>query len=410
MNVSTTAYLCGYFTAQGVPSLPEGWEPVVDSEEHCELLRNFYFPGFVDLHTRAVKKYVRPVGERIDIPLPSGQGQAFRVEELRLWMMPCSLVICAVKTVFEDTPVDQVTACLNTLRNCSFYADAPVDAWIETAIGPLDQAYRSLGGKSTCDNGHYTHLVENGNKFKVFQIVTSAQCPEEGADRDRLLYAAGTFSRYEAEPPYSTDRRYFDKLMENHRLGVFSSWTALALLDSVTFLSKELSPFQRNIWENDYFGMLYVYELFRKCFLYHHNWLFRTGAKDPAVLLDELDSFERKYTFTAISYNFLPVDVDNAIARGLALEKEENSLGKLVAREAASREQQSSSKRDRFLLFLTCLASLSAVWDISCLLDEVINYENAFHVANWGYRLFSSLLLVLIVIVAWRSNPRPRKK
>lgn len=408
MNVSTSAFLCGYFTAQGVPSPSEGWMPVTDSPEHCDLLRNFYFPGFVDLHTREVKKYVCKEDIPVEVPLRSGKVQTLRVQELRLWMMPCSLVICTVKTFFDNTPVDDVSECLNILRNCSFYGDAQVEGWIKAAIDPLDRVYRSLGGKGVATGGNYTHLVENGNKFKIFQIVRTDECPQDNALRDRLLYAAGTFSRYEPEPPYSTDQRYFDKLMESHRLGVFSSWVALALLDSVTFLTRELSPFQETIWINDYFGMLYVYELFRKCFLYHHNRLFRSGAKDPAVLLEELDSFERKYTFTAISYNFLPTDVDKAIARGLDIEKEENSLSKLVAKEAASREQQSSSKRDHFLLFLTCLASLSAVWDISCLLDEVINYEHAFHVANWGYRLFSTLLLVLIVIVAWRSSPRKK--
>ena len=76
------------------------------------------------------------------------------------------------------------------------------------------------------------------------------------------------------------------------------------------------------------------------------------------------------------------------------------------SREATAREEESAGKRDRFLLFLTCLASLSAVWDISCLLDELINYESAFSVANWGYRLFATLLLLLIVLVAWRSRKK----
>ena len=406
MNVSNTAFLCGYFTAAGTASLPAGWTPVAVDAAKEALLRKFYFPEFVDFHTREVRCFTLPVDQDVTLPLRSGAELPFRVEELRLWLMPCSLAIFAVKTVFADQPFDAVTEALNTLRNCSFYGNASLGGFMDAAIHPLNDLYAALGGLTLPADGSYAHLVENGNKFKIFQIITSPDCPAGYEERNRLLYAAGTVSRYEAEPPFSTDPAYYGQLMKAHRLGVFSSWTALALLDTVTFLGGEVSPFQQGIWTEDYFGRIYIYELFRKCFLYHHNLLFRTGKRDPVVLQEELTDFERRYTFTSVSYNFLPAEVDEAMVRGLGLEKEEASLGRLVAQEVTAREEESAGKRDRFLLFLTCLASLSAVWDISCLLDELINYEHTFSVANWGYRLFSAVLLLLIAFVAWRSGKK----
>lgn len=392
MKVDDTAFLCGYFTPERHFEPGAAWQPLEETAEHEAILRDFYFPEFVDFQTKEVKRYVQPVGKEVTIPLRSGKKLSFRVDEIRLWAMPASLVIFAVKTVFTGTEIDELTEALGVLRNCSFYNNDTVGDFLEVAIKPL---------------GPCPQLVENGNKFKIFQIITSPECPDDYALRDRLLYAAGTVSRYEPGEPFSTDPQYFRQLMDRHRLGVFSSWTALALLDTVTFLGKDVSDFQKGIWTDDYFGMIYVYELFRKCYLYRHNQLFRSGARKPAVLQEELTEFERRYTFTAVSYNFLPAEVDQAIVCGLDLEKEETSLAKIVAQEVSSREEESSGRREKFLLFLTCLASLSAVWDISCLLDEVINYEHTFSIPNWGYRLFSALLLLLIAVVAWRSS---RKK
>ena len=348
----------------------------------------------MDFQTKEVKRYVQPVGKEVTIPLRSGKKLPFRVDEIRLGAMPASLVIFAVKTVFTGTEMDELTEALGVLRNCSFYNSDTVGDFLEVAIKPL---------------GPCPQLVENGNKFKIFQIITSPECPDDYALRDRLLYAAGTVSRYEPGEPFSTDPQYFRQLMDRHRLGVFSSWTALALLDTVTFLGKDVSDFQKGIWTDDYFGMIYVYELFRKCYLYRHNLLFRSGARKPAVLQEELTEFERRYTFTAVSYNFLPAEVDQAIVCGLDLEKEETSLAKIVAQEVSSREEESSGRREKFLLFLTCMAAGSAVWDITCLLDELINYEATFKVANFGYRIFTILLFIMIIIVAWRSVRKKKK-
>ena len=408
MVISNTAFLCGHFSAAGPVPADSGWETVRKTEEEIANIRNFYFPEFVDFHTREVVRYEKPIGTEVSVPLRSGEEVVLGVKRLILWTMPSNMVIFAIETVFTDKDMDAVNESLGILRNCSYYMNSSVDAFVRAAVDPIDAIYRAMSGKAVPREGYYSHLVENGNKFKLFQIVSSQDFPEDLTERDKYLYCAGTLSRTETMNDSSVDPRYFGRVMKEHRLGVFSSWTALALLDTVTFLGNNVSGSQKEVWTEFYFGMIYIYQLFRKTFLYQHNQLFRARAEDPLMIQEELKDFERKYSFTAVSYNFLPIEVDETISKGLDIRTEEESLNKLVAEEVTAREEESSAKRDRFLLFLTCLASLSAVWDISCLLDEVINYEHTFNVANWGYRLFSSILLIGILIFAWRLQRKKR--
>lgn len=401
MIINDTAFLCGYFSVSGIPAQDSGWAEITKTEEEDATLRNFYFPEFVNFFSGQVRHFERRIDADVTFLLRSGEEASFKVGRLSLWMMPASLAIFSIEVLLERMEVDVVTEVLGKLRNCSYYGDLTGN-FMDVAIAPIQQMYNNLGGKKKNTDGSYSHLVENGNKFKLFQIGTSEQCPSGVEERNRLLYAAGTLSRYETSEPYSVDPQYYEQVLGNHRLGVFSSWTALALLDTVTFLGKDISDFQKGIWIKDYFEMIYIYELFRKCFLYQHNLLFRTGAKDTVILQRELKDFERMCSFTSVSYNFLPIEVDRCIASGLSVSTEEESLGKLVSEEVTARVERSTSKRDKFLLFLTCLASMSAVWDISCLFDEVINFEHTFSVPNWGYRFFSSLLLVVIAVFAWR--------
>lgn len=409
MKISNTALLSGYFTYAGTPSEADGWTRVNHTPEDEALLQNFYFPEFVNFSLHLVSRYDLKLGKDVFVTLRDGSKVPLRVDGVRLFCMPCSICVYSIKVRFDNLEMDKVTGALGLLRSCCFWEMAQVGEFVDTVIAPVQKVYKALGGTAEPVGDNYTHLVENGNKLKIFQIVTSPDLPADREKRDLVLYSAATVSPLELKAPFSTDPQYYQKLMEEHRLGVFSSWTAMALLDTVTFVANEVSAFQKDIWLSDYFGKIYVYELFRKCFLYHHNQCFRVGTKSPVALQDELVGFERHYTFTAISYNFLPCDVAEAIARGLDVAKEEESLRSIVSQEVTAREEESSGNQEKFLLFLTFMAAGSAVWDITCLLDELINYEATFTIANFGYRLFSLLLLVLIIIVAWRTVRKKKK-
>ena len=235
--------------------------------------------------------------------------------------------------------------------------------------------------------------MENGNKFKLFHIVESEDLSDE------FLYSCASLSRYQPDGPMSASREYFEKTIAGHRLNIFNNWKALMLLDTVTFCAKNLSTFTKDIWVNDYFWMIYQYELYRKTYLYRQNLLFRSRKESPEVLHEQLKCFERKYSFSSVSYNFLPNDVDKAMENGLGTLNVERDVYHVIDQEVESKSAERESRSNMFLTFLTCVASLSAVWDISCMVDAMINYEVAFHYSTLGYRAVASVLIFIILLV-----------
>ena len=400
-NVNDTAFLCGYFSIDGKilsnitkgksPDSLKEWTPLHYSGQQIALLSNFYYPEFVEFCTEVRQSYSLRVNRQVSIPAGGDERCSFLVEDIIFGIYPYDIVMFSIRIEFADTDLDKLLSALSRLRNCCFYDGAGLDEFISVCIDPLKRLYCVLTGCETAPDANC--LVENGNKFKLFHIV------ESGDLSDEFLYSCATLSRYEPDSPFSASREYFEKTIAESRLNIFNNWKALMLLDTVTFCAKELSDFTKGIWTNDYFGMIYLYELYRKTYLYRQNLLFRSRRESPEVLHEQLKYFERKYTFSSISYNFLPNDVDKVIEQGLGTAKVERDVYRVIDQEVESKSAERESRSNVFLTFLTCVASLSAVWDISCMVDAMVNYEVAFHYSTVGYRAVVSVLIAIILIV-----------
>ena len=381
MNINDTSFLCGYFSMDGKmaadiakgksPECLREWIPLEYSEQQTSLLSNFYYPEFVEFCTRVRKMYRLPVDKLASIALGEEERCSFRVVDIRTSLYPYGIVLFSIHIEFTDTDADTVLAALARLRNCCFYENAGMDEFLSSCIDPLKRLYCGLGRVQ--DTPDTNSLVENGNKFKLFHIVESEDLSDE------FLYSCASLSRYQPDGPMSASREYFEKTIAGHRLNIFNNWKALMLLDTVTFCAKNLSTFTKDIWVNDYFWMVYQYELYRKTYLYRQNLLFRSRKESPEVLHEQLKCFERKYSFSSVSYNFLPNDVDKAMENGLGTLNVERDVYHVIDQEVESKSAERESRSNMFLTFLTCVASLSAVWDISCMVDAMINYEVAFH-------------------------------
>ena len=401
MNINDTSFLCGYFSMDGKmaadiakgksPECLREWIPLEYSEQQTSLLSNFYYPEFVEFCTRVRQMYRLPVDKLASIALGEEKRCSFRVVDIRTGLYPYGIVLFSIHIEFTDTDADTVLAALARLRNCCFYEDAGMDEFISSCIDPLKRLYCGLGRVQ--DTPDTNSLVENGNKFKLFHIVESEDLSDE------FLYSCASLSRYQPDGPMSASREYFEKTIAGHRLNIFNNWKALMLLDTVTFCAKNLSTFTKDIWVNDYFWMIYQYELYRKTYLYRQNLLFRSRKESPEVLHEQLKCFERKYSFSSVSYNFLPNDVDKAMENGLGTLNVERDVYHVIDQEVESKSAERESRSNMFLTFLTCVASLSAVWDISCMVDAMINYEVAFHYSTLGYRAVASVLIFIILLV-----------
>ena len=401
MNINDTSFLCGYFSMDGKmaadiakgksPECLREWIPLEYSEQQTSLLSNFYYPEFVEFCTRVRQMYRLPVDKLASIALGEEKRCSFRVVDIRTGLYPYGIVLFSIHIEFTDTDADTVLAALARLRNCCFYEDAGIDEFLSSCIDPLKRLYCGLGRVQ--DTPDTNSLVENGNKFKLFHIVESEDLSDE------FLYSCASLSRYQPDGPMSASREYFEKTIVGHRLNIFNNWKALMLLDTVTFCAKNLSTFTKDIWVNDYFWMIYQYELYRKTYLYRQNLLFRSRKESPEVLHEQLKCFERKYSFSSVSYNFLPNDVDKAMENGLGTLNVERDVYHVIDQEVESKSAERESRSNMFLTFLTCVASLSAVWDISCMVDAMINYEVAFHYSTLGYRAVASVLIFIILLV-----------
>ena len=401
MNINDTSFLCGYFSMDGKmaadiakgksPECLREWIPLEYSEQQTSLLSNFYYPEFVEFCTRVRQMYRLPVDKLASIALGEEERCSFRVVDIRTGLYPYGIVLFSIHIEFTDTDADTVLAALARLRNCCFYENAGMDEFISSCIDPLKRLYCGLGRVQ--DTPDTNSLVENGNKFKLFHIVESEDLSDE------FLYSCASLSRYQPDGPMSASREYFEKTIAGHRLNIFNNWKALMLLDTVTFCAKNLSTFTKDIWVNDYFWMIYQYELYRKTYLYRQNLLFRSRKESPEVLHEQLKCFERKYSFSSVSYNFLPNDVDKAMENGLGTLNVERDVYHVIDQEVESKSAERESRSNMFLTFLTCVASLSAVWDISCMVDAMINYEVAFHYSTLGYRAVASVLIFIILLV-----------
>ena len=97
----------------------------------------------------------------------------------------------------------------------------------------------------------------------------------------------------------------------------------MAILHSVTILAESPSELSWAIWTETYFAKIYIYELFRKCFLYKLNYDFHFKSRNAGELQKEMRLFEHSYSFSKISYNFLPQLIDKTIEQSLESKAEE---------------------------------------------------------------------------------------
>ena len=219
-------------------------------------------------------------------------------------------------------------------------------------------------------------------------------------------------------------RVYLNKILDESRVSVFDSWHALALNDTFTVHGENLSPKLIAQWSECYFGMIYLHSLMVKSFLFGLNVQLREALQDRTTALRQLstafgvsrspidalvqrfEEFERKCCFHKVSYNFLPVLLDEAIDKGLCIAEEKEQLYVVIDKEKGRRDAANDRLVNGLLFVLSLLTLFSAIWDFSCLLNEMYPYSDYFTSSNMGYRWVTLLVVVLLVGVVSRLFSR----
>ncbi len=394
-------FLCGGFSIrEGARELGGLWEKEVYSEEMIRERARYYLPEFVrfNLNPDAVE-FGAMTRLRMSVGKTLNLGVQVAVPELKLYLMPFNMAMFAIRVEIESGDINGITKAMSMMRNLDKLES--IEGFGGAVLEPLKKTYHLLTGKDE-SIFNCSDLVENGNKLKIFQIALIEEGVDKVADKDVLLFELGTVApigSYDAKAIYSSSETYFAKLLSENKLSIFNNWSCLSLLDTLTILSDEYPDWLVDNWISDYFGLIYIWQLFRKSYLLRLTRDFRFEKRDPGKLVRESYEFEKLCSFNLISYNFLPEEFKKHVEHGLSIEEDKEVLYHLLEREDSVIEKRADSKMNYLLFFMTCLTMLSTIYDACGLLNEMYPYELNIGSDVVGYRLFASLMLTLILMI-----------
>lgn len=406
------ASLCGHFfvSRPDFSSLASlGWEQYMLSIEEREDNKLYYYPEFVDFcyadsPQEGCVEYRKTIDRSITVEL-KGSKMNFHVDLLHLYVFPSEVAIFSVHIKAEHESMNNFTNLLFNLRSPNRYDDKGLKEWRNLIIGPMMECRNCL---SYSQSDKLTSLVENGNKLRIFQIIDTDDNyfkTLEDTELECLLYELGTLSKvtlgkFKEEPLFSES--YMKHVIEHGRISIFNNWNALALMDTFSILSCQAQPWMISNWEDCYFRMIYLHSLFMKCYLFNLNLKFRKQLSGRYVhgLIGPFDHFSLHYCFYRIAYNFLPLEIDKSIDRGLELNEEMSQLYAVIKKENTKREEKSDRRMNSLLTVLSLLTIISAIWDFSCLLDRMYPYSEIFGTQILGYRTVVLLCATLFAVLS----------
>lgn len=392
MKVNDIAYLCGYFSTIGndVEKLLSGdsfWTPCSHTAEELEAERKYYFPEFVDLCLNEVKTYRHHCDQEIKVTMRDGTDRKAKLTGINVYLYPFGLVLYSIGVRQEAV---ELSDALNVLLGLRMTLAAENGSDFEKyAVAPLAElAAKSGAGK----------LLESGNKYKLFHVVVADGEPVAQDELDKLLFSAGTLTMYDEDDSMSFTKEYFTEIVSQGRVSVFRNWGALSLLDTFTIFAFSPKEFMLGVWAEDYFGKLYLYTLFRKFFLFRLNHSFRADKSRISRLKDDLETFERNYSFPVLSYNFLPELVVKSMEKGLDIADEKKKISVMVNQEKERKEAETGDKMNLFLGVISALTLFSAIWDFSCLMDGLFVFGETIGTVT-GFRACTMLILGTICLI-----------
>ncbi len=415
-----TGILCGNFLTRGnlisPVSINPAWRSVKKSESERKLGHHFYYSKFYNIchgskseHIDGFDRYeYTPAQPHVKLTL-DGALYNLTVERLGICLCPCDIVLFNINVAMVSDDHNHITLVMSKLRNILDYGrdDHLLKPFIDVAIEPIMEIYRSIQRSAAPSKSlnQYEGLLLHGNKFKLFQIAEIDEQKPTSDISDMLLYELGTLSlvaNHDMTAPDAPSREYFDHIVKNNSISVYNNWKALSLFDTFTIIGRDVSLYCRNNWIDNYFGMIYLYGLFVKVFLFDLNKNYEPGytwrkKSDRSMINENYDTFEGKYYFPDISYNFLPRLINTHIYNALEIEPEKKRIYERIERQNMIHEKRADSKMNKLLFVITSLTLFSAIWDASCLMNEMYPFREYLATPVTGFRTICCTFMLLIL-------------
>ena len=418
-----TAYLCGHFhrdkevTPQQLAL--EQWNHWLFDEAEIIVLKRMFYAELIDFFSDRCVLMRKQVDSEL---LLSFRGSPYRypVDELALYQMPMGMTLFSVRLKMTVADLNEVTAVLSSLRMIDYYQDEVHKSFVEVALDPIKHVYDMSVNEPVPT---ISALVENGNKLRIYQVVNEKVCEGDSnhivyENRELLLFQLGSVSKVTTGiDDYSPADIYLQKVMEESSLSIFRNWQALALMDTFTVLATNAPTWLVENWITSYFTLIYIHALFVKCFLFRLNKQLRAvmtdqpsaitrllgalGGENSEIykLIRDFNQFDQQCRFHKISYNFMPLEMASAIDRGLCISEELELLDKVIEREKQRRDEANDRMVNTLLFILSTLTLGSAIWDFSCLLDQMFPYSDYLGSSILGYRTVAFMFLLALVFV-----------
>lgn len=426
------AYLCGGFSlkegrGKAAASLPSIWKEQRHDKTEIHDYEQYYLPDFVRFcldpdagEDVSMQRFRMDCDTDTAIPEQnSGCGHAipFHIRHVDFYLFPFRMAMFSICIETESGDANDFTALASSLRRLGSLGSPWLEEFRRAALDPLADAWRILSPFTPDENGNgfdFSRLVEDGNKFSVFQIVLqdSGEGGESDSPSDGLLFSLGTVAPIGAKAAsslYAPSDEYFHKIMSENVLAVYSGWKCLALSDTLTILACGAPEWLVTNWTVDYFGMIYIWQLYRRNYLFRLTRRFRFERQNSTALEQESVDFERNCSFHKISYNFLPEEFCSIVERGLKSDRDKDELYHMIAQENSKSEKLADNRMNRLLFFMTCLTMASTIYDACCLLQILLPYGTSPTVEIVGFRLVSSIMFTLLMIALLIYRQRSKR-
>lgn len=423
-------YLCGVFSLKDNAFVSAGrlgsyWKPLECSKETVCVYEQYYFPDFVHFclggcskEGNAIGRYSLKMGSEFHVSVGCRQKSrsvGVRTPEALLFLFPFKMAQFAIRVEIDTDNDDDVTSAVAAMRNIIRCDNDGLEEYRDKALSPVVDAFKAMNMELSADDVKfdYRRLVENGNKLKIFQIACLSETRWASDNIDRLLFEIGTtapIGSYDGKSVDSPSEAFFKDMMSKDTLSVYNNWKALFLFDTTTIICGDCPEWLLKNWTEDYFGMIYICQLYRRNYLFRLNRRFRFERENVEYLENESVDFERRCCFHNISYNFLPEMFNRRVESSLKTEEEKESLYHMISQEQANREKKAESRMNNLLFFMTCLTMASAIWDTCCLINGVIPFGISIGSELIGYRLTASILatIVLLALLIYRIRSKSK--
>lgn len=420
-----TGILCGNFSTHGAKLTPEEydakWQRAVKSDEERNVGHRYYYSRFYDVcfgdKTKNIDGFDRYVcdldAEKGVVTLELGERRYdVKVERLGIYLCPFDIALFSIMVSMEVDDYDDISRVMFQLRNIMTYDDnESIKPFVDIAVEPIMGYYRAIGDVER-PTSRYEHLLLYGNKLKIYQMVNLDASDHEAKFNQRSLYDVATLS---LKPDSSKvldgmSDVHFRSIMAQNSLSVYNNWMALSLIDSFTILGVDISESNRCNWIDNYFGMIYLYCLFVKVYLFALNNDYDAAKRRSrrSMINETYDDFETKYYFIDISYNFLPRMINEQISKALEIESEKRRVYERIERQNMIREKRADSRMNRLLFVITSLTLFSAIWDGASLINEMFPYKDFMCSTAVGFRLVSLCFMCLVTIFCLLTFRRRR--